>query len=110
MAAPDLPSYAAIILAGGVARRMGGVDKPAEPVNGRPLLAWSAAAVPDAHPLIVVGPPHPALPHAEFVREDPPGAGPVPALRTGLAVVGAAEWVVLLAGDLPFLRAEHVGE
>jgi len=112
MAAPDLPSYAAIILAGGVARRMGGVDKPAEPVHGRSLLAWSTAAVPGARPLIVVGPPRPDLPDAEFVREDPPGSGPVPALRAGLTALPPApsEWVVVLAGDLPFLRAGHVGE
>jgi molybdopterin-guanine dinucleotide biosynthesis protein A len=152
MAAPDLPEYAAIILSGGVARRLGGLDKPAQPVRGRPLLAWAAAAVPDATPLIVVGPPHAALPTALFVREEPPGAGPVPALRTGLAalpepaaaperlapapegdvvsqgaaapegdaaperrpsvpggaVSAAVEWVALLAGDLPFLRADHV--
>ncbi len=42
-----------------------------------------------------------------FVREEPPGAGPVPALRRGLAEVSAPA-VVLLAADLPFLRARHL--
>jgi molybdopterin-guanine dinucleotide biosynthesis protein A len=42
-----------------------------------------------------------------FVREDPPGAGPVPALRRGLAEI-SAPWVALLAADLPFLRARHL--
>ncbi|WP_157431228.1 molybdenum cofactor guanylyltransferase, partial [Actinomadura hibisca] len=51
--------------------------------------------------------PQPALPRARVVREDPPGAGPVPALRAGLAEADAP-WTVLLAADLPFLRPAHV--
>ena len=39
------------------------------------------------------------------VRENPPGTGPVPALRCGLAVV-TAPWVALLAADLPFLTGQ----
>jgi molybdopterin-guanine dinucleotide biosynthesis protein A len=40
-------------------------------------------------------------------REEPPGAGPVPALRAGLAEV-AAPWVAVLAADLPFLGGDQV--
>jgi molybdopterin-guanine dinucleotide biosynthesis protein A len=40
-------------------------------------------------------------------REEPPGAGPVPALRAGLAEVGAP-WVAVLAADLPFLGGDQV--
>jgi molybdenum cofactor guanylyltransferase len=40
-------------------------------------------------------------------REEPPGAGPVPALRAGLAEVGAP-WVAVLAADLPFLDGDQV--
>jgi len=40
-------------------------------------------------------------------REQPPGAGPVPALRAGLAEVGAP-WVTVLAADLPFLGGDQV--
>jgi molybdopterin-guanine dinucleotide biosynthesis protein A len=42
------------------------------------------------------------------VREQPPGSGPVPALRRGLAEV-AAPAVAVLAADLPFLRSRQVG-
>jgi molybdenum cofactor guanylyltransferase len=42
-----------------------------------------------------------------YSREDPPGGGPVVALRCGLAEVSAPD-VVLLAADLPFLRPVHV--
>ncbi|MFI6453588.1 molybdenum cofactor guanylyltransferase [Streptosporangium amethystogenes] len=97
----------ACVLAGGLARRLGGRDKPALHVSGRPLVESVAAAVPGAGRLVVVGPPRPGLPHAIFRREDPPGGGPVPALRAGLAEV-TAPWVALLAADLPFLTAEHV--
>jgi molybdopterin-guanine dinucleotide biosynthesis protein A len=39
------------------------------------------------------------------VREEPPGGGPVPALAAGLAAVGDAEVVAVLAADLPFVTA-----
>ncbi|MDP9844555.1 molybdenum cofactor guanylyltransferase [Streptosporangium lutulentum] len=99
--------YDACVLAGGRASRLGGQDKPALRVLGRSLIETVAAAVADAERLIVVGPIRPGLPHAIFRREDPPGGGPVPALRAGLAEV-SAPWVALLAADLPFLTAEHV--
>jgi molybdopterin-guanine dinucleotide biosynthesis protein A len=42
-----------------------------------------------------------------FVCEEPPGAGPVPALRRGLAEA-IPPWVALLAADLPFLRPDDL--
>ncbi|MFF5259558.1 molybdenum cofactor guanylyltransferase [Actinomadura viridis] len=99
--------YDAVVLAGGRARRLGGADKPGARVGGRALIGWVGEAVADAARLVVVGPPRPELPHAVVVREDPPGAGPVPALRAGLGEV-TAPWTVLLAADLPFLRPAHV--
>jgi molybdenum cofactor guanylyltransferase len=101
--------YDAVVLAGGGARRLGGADKPGLVVGGRTLVAWVGAAVGDAGRLVLVGPPRPELPHAVAVREDPPGGGPVPALRTGLPLV-RAPWVAVLAADLPFLRPTHVAE
>ena len=102
------PPYDAVILAGGAARRLGGADKPGAVVGGRPLIVTVAAAVAAARRLVIVGPARPELPDAIVVREDPPGAGPVPALRAGLAEVTAA-WTTLLAADLPFLRPVHIG-
>jgi molybdopterin-guanine dinucleotide biosynthesis protein A len=100
---PTEASYDAVVLAGGAARRLGGADKPGTHVGGRPLIVWVADAAADAGQLIIVGSPRPELPHALVVREDPPGGGPVPALRTGLSLV-RAPWTALLAADLPFLR------
>ncbi|WP_141574974.1 molybdenum cofactor guanylyltransferase [Actinomadura sp. WMMA1423] len=99
-------SFDAVLLAGGRARRFG-ADKPAAPAGGRPLVEWAAAAASGASRLVVVGPRRDVLPDAVVVREDPPGAGPVPALRAGLAEVRAPV-LALLAADLPFLRPAHV--
>ena len=99
--------YDAVVLAGGGARRLDGADKPGIVVGGRSLVAWVGAAVADADRLILVGPHRPELPSAIVVREDPPGSGPVPALRAGLSGV-RAPWVAVLAADLPFLRAADV--
>ncbi|MEU4833426.1 NTP transferase domain-containing protein [Streptosporangium sp. NPDC023615] len=99
--------YDACVLAGGLARRLGGRDKPGMSVSGRPLVESVAAAVAGADRLVIVGPSRPGLPRAIFRREDPPGGGPVPALRAGMTEV-TAPWVALLAADLPFLAAGHV--
>lgn len=105
-----MPGYAAVILAGGRARRLGGVDKPALAVGGVPLLRRVLAAVADAEPRVVVGAPAVALPDAvRRTREEPPGGGPVAATAAGLALVPAdVELVALLAADLPFLTATAV--
>ncbi|MEO3784407.1 NTP transferase domain-containing protein [Actinocorallia sp. B10E7] len=98
--------YDAVILAGGAARRFGGGDKPGAKAGGVPLIVRVASAVAGAGRTIVVGPERQGL-DAVFVREDPPGGGPVPALRAGLALVEAPR-LVLLAADLPLLTEEVV--
>lgn len=105
-------AYAAVVLAGGAARRLGGVAKPAVPVAGRPMLHRVLAAVADAAPRVVVGPPDLPLP-AGVIRtlERPPGAGPVAAAAAGLALVpSGTAWVALLAADLPMLDPPAVAE
>ncbi|WP_308201465.1 molybdenum cofactor guanylyltransferase [Sphaerisporangium perillae] len=104
---PTAVPYDAVVLAGGEARRLGGGDKPGVSVGGLTLIERVVAAVPGAARLVVVGPARPGLPRGEFAREDPPGGGPIPALRAGLARV-QAPWVALLAADLPFLLPGHV--
>ncbi|WP_409328753.1 molybdenum cofactor guanylyltransferase [Trujillonella humicola] len=104
---PALPPYAAVVLAGGRAARLGGQAKPQLQVGGRSMLAAVLAAVADAEPRVVVGPPQPVAEGVVVVRERPPGGGPVAAMRAGLARVDAGV-VAVLAGDLPFLTAELV--
>ncbi|RJL36059.1 molybdenum cofactor guanylyltransferase [Bailinhaonella thermotolerans] len=100
-------AYDAVVLAGGSARRLGGVDKPGLAVGGRTLLRRVVDAAGDAGRAIVVGPEREGLPGVLFTRERPPGGGPVPALRAGLDLC-EADHVLLLAADLPFLAADHV--
>lgn len=86
-----MTGYAAIVLAGGRARRLGGADKPALPVGGRPLLHRVLDAVPDAYPRIVVGPPRELPAGVLGTREQPPGGGPVAALAAGFALLDATQ-------------------
>jgi molybdenum cofactor guanylyltransferase len=97
-----LPPCAAVVLAGGRAARLGGRAKPQLQVGGRTLLQAVLAALADADPRVVVGPPQPVPDGVLVVREQPPGGGPVAAMRAGLALVGT-EAVAVLAGDLPFV-------
>jgi molybdopterin-guanine dinucleotide biosynthesis protein A len=105
-------ALAAVVLAGGQGRRLGGTDKPAVRVGHRSLVGAVVAAcdLAGVSQVIIVGPVRDAL-GAEladgavpvvFTSENPPGAGPVPALRAGLAGV-TQPWVLVLAADLPFL-------
>ncbi|WP_308170225.1 molybdenum cofactor guanylyltransferase [Acrocarpospora catenulata] len=97
-----------MILTGGAARRFGGGDKPGALVGGRSLVERVAAAVAAAGRLVVVGERRElARPGTIFTREDPPEGGPVPAVRAGV-VHCHADWVALLAGDLPFFTATDV--
>ena len=101
-----LPPFAAVVLAGGRAARLGGQAKPQLDVGGRTMLAAVLDAVAGAGQRVVVGPPQPVPAGVELVREQPPGGGPVPALAAGLAAVDAGtEVVAVLAADLPFVTA-----
>lgn len=97
----------AIVLAGGAARRLGGADKPALSVGGRPLLDRVLAACPDAARTVVVGPGRPTVRPVVRALEDPPGGGPLAALEAGLRHT-TAPVVLVLSADLPFLTAETV--
>jgi molybdopterin-guanine dinucleotide biosynthesis protein A len=104
-----LPPYTAVVLAGGRAARLGGQAKPQLVVGSRTILAAVLDAVADAAARVVVGPPQPVPPGTLVVREQPPGGGPVAALRAGLAPV-TTDVVAVLAGDLPFVTRDLVHE
>lgn len=99
MTAADL-----LVVAGGSAARLGGVDKALlVGADGVPVLAALLRA-PVGGRRIVVGPTREVAGVDVWAREDPPGGGPVAAIAAGLPHVTAAA-VVLLAGDLPFAAA-----
>lgn len=102
-----MDEYAAIVLAGGAARRLGGVTKPLLPVGGVPMLVRVLDAVVEASPRVVVGPvelTH-ALPAGTVLTcEEPPGGGPVAGIGAAVSKLPAGELAVgVLAGDLPFV-------
>ncbi|WP_407551497.1 DUF6457 domain-containing protein [Streptomyces sp. Pv4-95] len=103
----DHTDYDTIVLAGGAARRLGGADKPALSVGGRPLLDRVLAACPDAAVTVVVGPRRPTSREVRRALEDPPGGGPLAALDAGLRQTSAPT-VLVLSADLPFLTAATV--
>lgn len=105
------PGYAAIVLAGGAGKRLGGPAKPILEVGGRPMLHRVLDAVADASPQIVVGPPElPLPPHVLYTQEQPPGGGPAAATAAGLARLPAhSAFVALLAADLPLFTTEAAG-
>ncbi len=105
---------AAVIVAGGHGRRLGGlggVDKPGLRIGDRTLIEVAVAAVAGAQ-IGVVGPDR-ALPGVTVAREDPPGSGPAAAVVAGLHALAAAPdvtTVAVLAADLPGLTAGFVAE
>ncbi|RPE33635.1 molybdopterin-guanine dinucleotide biosynthesis protein A [Kitasatospora cineracea] len=100
--------YDAVVVAGGAGRRLGGADKPALTVGGRTLLDRVLAACADARQTLVVGPERPTeRAGVRWLREDPPGGGPLAAVAAALPAVTAPR-VLLLAADLPFLDAATV--
>jgi molybdenum cofactor guanylyltransferase len=105
-----MSEFAAVVLAGGAARRMGGAAKPAVRVGGMPLLTRVLDAAAHARPRIVVGPLEltPLLPSGvSLTIEETPGGGPVAGLAAGAHLLtDAVREVAVLASDLPFLTAE----
>ncbi|MBL1066065.1 NTP transferase domain-containing protein [Streptomyces sp. 7-21] len=99
---PSLGSFDAIVLAGGGARRLGGADKPGLRVGGRTLLDRVLTACREAERTVVVGPRRATAAPVTWVREEPPGGGPLAALHAGLGHT-TAPLVAVLAADLPFL-------
>ena len=95
-----MTGFDAIVLAGGSSRRLGGVDKPALSVGGTTLLDRALAAVDAAVRVVVVGPTRSTARPVRWRQEQPPAGGPVAAIAAGIVDV-TAEFVVLLAADLP---------
>lgn len=104
-----LESFCAVVLAGGRAARLGGIDKASVEVDGRTLLAHALDAVVDAAEVVVVGDPVPTERPVTFVRESPRYGGPVAALLTGRdALLRRLPTIAVLAVDMPWVTASTV--
>lgn len=102
-------TFAAIVLSGGGAARLGGADKASIEVGGRTLLEHAIAALVDAAEVVVVGSEVPTSRPVTFTREDPAGGGPVAGLLAGIrALARRPDRVVVLAVDMPLVSPETV--
>lgn len=100
----------AVVLAGGTAVRLGGVDKASLEWRGRNLLDYALDAVVDAAEVVVVGEFLPTERPVTFVREDPPLGGPAAGLLAGLdAFAGRPRELVVLAVDMPRVTLTTIG-
>ena len=102
--------FCGVVLSGGTAARMDGIDKAGLELGGRTLLEWAIDAFADADEVVVVGPRSESTTRpVTFTREDPPKGGPVAGLLRGVdALLGAPAVVGVLAVDMPRVTASTV--
>jgi molybdopterin-guanine dinucleotide biosynthesis protein A len=98
-----------VVLAGGTAARMGGVDKAALEVHGVTLLERALAAVVAAAEVVVVGEQVPTSRPVTWTVEDPPRGGPAAGLLAALDRFDISPALVaVLAVDMPKVTAATV--
>jgi molybdopterin-guanine dinucleotide biosynthesis protein A len=117
VAAESVPETWGVVLAGGLARRMGGGDKPLRTLGGRPLLAHVVERLrPQVSGLVLNANGDPAR-FAAFglpvLTDGVPGypgplAGVLAALDWAAAARSGPEWIVSVPGDSPFIPADLV--
>lgn len=103
MSTPDAsaPPVTAIVLCGGEGRRFGG-DKTAADLGGMSVLDALLTNLPEEWAVVCVGPERPSRRDpVVWLREDPPGGGPVAGVAAALGAV-RTEVTVLLGGDMPY--------
>jgi molybdopterin-guanine dinucleotide biosynthesis protein A len=110
---PGAERLAAVILAGGQGRRMGGADKGLVEYRGRPLIEWVLAALAPQVEEIVISANRNLERYAAYGRRvlpdtlpDYPGplAGVLAALQAVTAVT--ADWLLVVPCDTPHLPAD----
>ncbi|MGG5818328.1 molybdenum cofactor guanylyltransferase MobA [Falsiroseomonas sp. HW251] len=115
--APQAGGTLAVVLAGGLARRMGGGDKPLRTVGGRSLLDHLLDRLrPQAAAIVINANGDPARFAAyglEVIADTLPGhpgplAGILAALDHAAAAHPALPWVVSVTGDAPFIPSDLV--
>jgi molybdopterin-guanine dinucleotide biosynthesis protein A len=99
----------AVVLAGGTAVRMGGIDKASIEIDHVTLLERSLAATMSAVEVVVVGDQVPTSRPVTWTREDPASGGPAAGLLAGLdRFLVTPDLVVVLAVDMPKVNAGTV--
>ena len=91
----------ALILAGGKATRLGGVDKRELVVEGRTIFERQVAVLADRVAEIIVSSPK-DIPGYRTVRDAVEDGGPLAGIAAGLTAA-RTPWLLVIAGDMPFL-------
>lgn len=99
--------FSGVLLAGGTAARMDGIDKASIELGGRTLLEICLDAFLDADEVVVVGQRTVRTTRpVTFTVEDPPKGGPVAGLLTGVdMLLRPARLIGVLAVDMPRVSA-----
>ena len=109
---PGAERLAAVILAGGLGRRMGGADKGLIAYQGRPLVEWALAALaPQVDELVISANRNPdayaAYGHRVLPDTLPDFPGPLAGVLAALQSV-TADWLVVVPCDTPHVPADLV--
>jgi molybdopterin-guanine dinucleotide biosynthesis protein A len=101
---------AAVVLAGGQGRRMGGADKGLIDYRGRPLVAWALAALAPQVDALVVSANRNLATYAAYgypvLPDTPPGfPGPLAGVLAALDAV-PADWLLVAPCDTPHLPSD----
>jgi molybdenum cofactor guanylyltransferase len=95
-------SVSALILAGGKATRLGGVDKSQLVVEGRTIFERQVEALRGFEVLVSSSR---DVPGYRTVRDAIEDGGPLAGIAAGLAAA-STEWLLVLAGDMPYVTRE----
>jgi molybdopterin-guanine dinucleotide biosynthesis protein A len=92
----------AVILAGGKATRLGGIDKRELVIGGRTIFERQIEALSPCVAEILVSSPRPVAGY-RTVADAAPGIGPLAGIAAGLAAA-TTPWLLVLAGDMPYVH------
>ena len=93
----------ALILAGGRATRLGGVDKRELVIEGRTIFERQVEALAPCVAEIIVSSPR-AIAGYRTVADAIAGVGPLAGIAAGLAAA-TTPWVLVVAGDMPYITS-----
>jgi molybdopterin-guanine dinucleotide biosynthesis protein A len=103
---PVRDDVSALILAGGKATRMGGVDKRELVVDGRTIFDRQVEVLRDAVAEVLVSSTRDIV-GFRTVRDTIEDGGPLAGIAAGLAAA-RTPWLLVLAGDMPFVTRELI--
>lgn len=98
---PRRDDWSLIVLTGGTARRLDGIDKATVDLAGTTPMELLLQTLPPGVPVIVAGGPVPTSRPVTFRREDPPGAGPAAGIAAALPDV-TTDITAIIAVDMPW--------